>query len=154
MIIITNYVLPCIYSFFACIGFGLIFNIKGRKLLFSALGGMIGWLVYLISAGIYINDIPQYFLAAAAVSVYSEIMARVNKVPVTVYLVVSIIPLVPGGHIYYSMEALITGQKDLFFDKITYTFAIAGSIALGVFIFSSFARLLRNIKKKDIRHRN
>ena len=36
--------LPVLISFIACISFGIIFNIRGRNLLFSALGGAFSWM--------------------------------------------------------------------------------------------------------------
>ena len=135
-------ILPCICILVASVAFSIEFNIRGKKLIFATIGGTLSWTVYLLSAGIYTNDIPQYFLAAAAVSIYCEVLARINKVPTTVYLVISIIPLVPGGEIYYTMVAFINGQANLFVEKLMYTFGIAGSIALGVFAVTSIFRIL------------
>lgn len=78
-------------------------------LLLSSAGGALGWCVYLLCGGIK-NDIIQSFFAIIVVAVYSEIMARLYKAPATVYLVVGLIPLVPGGGIYYTMEYCINGD--------------------------------------------
>ena len=44
--LLTAYVLPCLWSFFACVGFGLVFNIQGRGILFCGVGAALGWLIY------------------------------------------------------------------------------------------------------------
>lgn len=141
-------IVPCLCIILSSIAFSIEFNLRGKKLIFATLGGTLAWVVYLLSAGIYINDIPQYFLAAAAVSVYSEILARINKVPATVYLVISVIPLVPGGDIYKTMVYFINGESDLFIQKLIYTLCISGSIALGVFIVTSIFRIINLARHK------
>ena len=69
-------------------------------------------------------------------------MARVMKAPATIFLIVGIIPLVPGGGLYYTMEALLSGDTALFAQTGLETAACAGAIAVGVSMVSSLARLL------------
>lgn len=133
--------LQCLCIVISSIAFSVEFNLRGKKLLLATLGGLLAWTVYLLSAGIYENDIPQYFLGAVAISIYSEILARIQKAPATVYLVISIIPLVPGGDVYRTMVYFINGEADLFLSKLMYTLSIAGVIALGVFAVTSIFRL-------------
>ena len=139
-------ILQCLCIVLSSIAFSIEFNLRGKKLVFAALGGLIAWVVYLLSTGIYKNDIPQYFLGAVAISAYAEILARINKVPATVYLVISIIPLVPGGDIYRTMVYFINGEAELFLEKLMYTLSIAGVIALGVFAVTSIFRILSSIR--------
>lgn len=143
-------IVPCLCISVSSIAFSIEFNIHGKKLIFATLGGTLAWIVYLLSSGIYANDIPQYFLGAIAISVYSEILARINKVPATVYLAISIIPLVPGGEIYHTMVAFISGNGDVFLQKLMYTFGIAGAIALGVFAVTSIFRIIAFVRIKKI----
>ena len=75
--------LPCLYAFLACVGFCLIFNIRGKMIIYASIGGALGWLIFELTA-FYGNDLIQYFAATVVISLYSEIMARVHKVPVTV----------------------------------------------------------------------
>lgn len=135
-------IFQCVCALIASFAYGIVVNIRGKKLIYISLGAMLGWVVYLLFSGIYRNDIPQYFLAAAAVSIYAEIMARVNKVPVTVYLAIALLPLVPGGIIYRAMVDVIDGNAEAFLEKLLYTFGVAGAIALGVFAISSLTRLI------------
>ena len=50
MEIFQTYLLPCIFAFVACIGFSVLFNIHGLGILICAVGGGLGWLVYLVTA--------------------------------------------------------------------------------------------------------
>ena len=81
-------ILPCIYAFFASFGFSYVFNLRGKNMFYAALGGGLSWFVYLLFAGCFSSDVPQFFLSMVAVSLYSEYMARKHHSPVTVYLVI------------------------------------------------------------------
>ena len=43
-------IINSIYAFFSSLGFGLLFNIKGKNLIFSSLCGGLGWFIYLFSS--------------------------------------------------------------------------------------------------------
>ena len=55
------------------------------------------------------------------------------KAPVTGFLTIGILPLVPGGGIYYTMEYCVSGQTSQFIETGIHTFAIAGALAVGGF---------------------
>ena len=143
-----TYFLPCVYAFFACIGFSMLFNIHGVGMLICAGGGFLGWLVYLLAAPLVHSDIIQSLFAALAISAWSEIMARLRKCPVTSYLLVALFPLVPGGGIYYTMEHAMSGDSALFLDSLLHTLGLAGALAVGVLLVSSLARLVTNYQNR------
>lgn len=91
----SQYVLPCLCAFAGCIGFTLVFNIHGPGKLIAGCGGALGWLVYLLAG----KTILAGFFAAMAISLFSEVMARIRRCPVTGYQLVALLPLVPGGGI-------------------------------------------------------
>ncbi len=144
-------ILPCLYSLIASIAFGVQFNIKLRHMIMAGIGGTLTQFIFLAFELSGITEMLCYFFSAAAVSAYSEIMARRLHVPVNMYLVIGIIPLVPGGYMYNTMITLIGGNTDLFFQMFLTAVGIAGSIAMGVFAVSAFVRLIRIIGHKTIR---
>ena len=87
------------------------------------------------------SDIVQSFLAALAISAWSEGMARLRKCPVTSYLLVALFPLVPGGGIYYTMEHAMNGETAQFLETLLHTLGLAGALAAGVLMVSSLMRL-------------
>ena len=134
--------LPCLYAVLACGGFCLIFEVKKPLfVLLCSLNGGVSWLVYLLLEGVC-PQATRYLIATIVVSVLAELMARVLKAPATIFLIVGIIPLVPGGGLYYTMEALLSGDTALFALTALETAACAGAIAVGVSMVSSLARLL------------
>ncbi len=121
--------------------FAVIYNTRGGNVLCSALGGAIGWLVYLLTGPILNSDIAQTFAGTIALAIFCEIIARVRKAPVTGFLIVSIFPLVPGASIYYTMLHAINGENDLFLTSLIHTIGIAGAIAVGSLLVSTIVRM-------------
>lgn len=139
---ITTLVLPCLWAFMACVGFCLVFNIQGRGMLICGFGGALGWFVYLVMLRIQTNDLLAAFLAAVAIAVFSELMARMRRCPVTGYLQVALLPLVPGAGIYYSMRHCVAGETDQFISTLLHTFGMAASLAVGAMLASTVLRAL------------
>ncbi|MCL2054827.1 MAG: threonine/serine exporter family protein [Oscillospiraceae bacterium] len=138
-----DFFLPSVKCFVASIAFGVQFNIKPRHLIGAAIGGFGCQLIFIITQATGASEIISCFTAALAITIYAEILARKLRVPVNMYLVVGIIPLVPGRYIYETMITLVDGDIDIFLRSFTDTIAIAGAIAMGVFSASSAVRLLK-----------
>ena len=128
--------LPCLCAFLACVGFTLIFNIHGAGKLIAGVGGALSWLVYLLAG----STIFAAFLAAVAIGVFAEIMSRVRLCPVTGYVLVALLPLVPGGGIYYAMRHGVAGEIDAFLSTLLHTFGMAAALAVGAMLASSAFR--------------
>lgn len=126
-------------SFVACFAFCFILNARGRFLFYAPLGSVLCWLSYL-TASHFLPELTSYFTATVVVSVYAEIMARRQKAPVTIFLLIGLLPLVPGGGIYYTMEYALEANTTAFLKQGLLTFGIAGSLALGVLVVSSLVR--------------
>lgn len=133
---ILDYALPCLCALLACTGFTLIFNIHGYGKLIAGVGGALGWLVYLLGD----KTIFAAFLAAAVIGVFAEVMSRVRRCPVTGYVLVALLPLVPGGGIYYAMRHCVAGETDLFLSTLLHTFGMAAALAVGAMLASSIFR--------------
>ena len=141
-----TYFLPCLWAFLACVGFCVIFNIR-TGVLICCFGGALGWLVYLLTMLVLGNDLLCNFLAAMVISLYSEIMARIRKCPVTGYLLVSFFPLVPGAGIYYTMQYVLRGDTEMFVQSGLHILGIAGCLALGVLVMSSIVRMIITFRR-------
>lgn len=134
-------------SFIASLGFGIIFNIKGKNLIFAALGGGLSWFCYLFFSKFNMSDVLSFFLSSVIFSIYSEICARILKTPVTTIVICALIPLVPGAGMYYTMYETITGNVLGAIELGLTTIANAGSLALGVIFVSTITRQITNFKK-------
>ena len=137
-------------GFLGSLGFSILFNIRGRKLWVASLGGLISWTIFLLLEPVFQGEASRYFFAAAAVTVYSEVFARVLKTPTTTFLVSSIVPLIPGGSLYYTMNYAVQGQMDKFASQGMHTAAIAGVMAVAILLASTTVRMLSARRNKHI----
>lgn len=136
-----------IASFVGSLGFAILYNLRGKKLWMAGISGMVSWIVYLIVW----DQMPSTFvanLAAAAVAtIYAETMARILKTPVTVFLITGIIPLVPGGNLYYTMNYVLAKQWRLSSMYGQKTLLIAVAVAAGIMVASSIYGICASVWK-------
>ena len=135
-----------ICAFIATLGFGILFNVRDKNLLFASLGGALGWLAYLISLNMSNSVMLATFIASIVISIYAEIFSRVLKNPVTLFLICALIPLAPGSGVYYTILAAVQGEVLQSLNKGIETLSIAGLIALGIITVSTLSRLIQRIE--------
>lgn len=134
-------------AFMASFGFGIIFNIRGKNLIFAALGGGLSWFCYLFLTHNDISDIISLFISSIIFSIYSEIFARILKTPVTTLAICSLIPLVPGAGMYYTMYETILGNISTAVSLGLKAISSAGALALGLIFVSTITKQVTNFKK-------
>ena len=140
MDIIREFVIPALLSFAGALGLGVRYNIRRVHIVAASVGVMVCKLIYMIMQYADMSETMACFFAALAAAAYSEILARVFRSPVTMYLIVSIIPIVPGMSAYYTMLALVTGDNDTFTFRMIETFKMSGAIAIGIFLVPAVIR--------------
>lgn len=138
--IIHSYPVQILASIIGCLGFSFIFNIHGSGFLLCALGGGLSWAAFSV-VSLFGSELMAYFTAAVISAVYSETMARVRKYPAISYLVISLMPLIPGAGVYYTTNHLVRGNMSAFATRGCYTLAIAGTIAVAILMVSTLVRL-------------
>lgn len=138
-----EWLLPIVSAALGSLSFAMFFGVRSCKLWFSLLGGALNWGLYLLAMKkMGLPATMAYALGAAAGTLYAEILARIVKTPVTVFVITSVIPMVPGGSLYYTMLGLLQGDKATFVDRGLYTLSAAGAMALGIFAATMLFRLL------------
>lgn len=151
----TEMLIQLAAAFFGTLGFALIFQVRRKLLFWTALGGMISWAVYLVLDYALHTIFVPYMCAAVAAALYAEIMARIQKVPATTYLILALIPSIPGGALYYTMsnvvmkkwpEALADGKRTL-----QYALAIAVGISIVWALTQIIWRIRAAVQKKSVR---
>ncbi len=130
-----------ISSFVGCVGFAILFNMHGKTVFASSLGGMLTWMVYLMVADSGAGVIEANFWSSLFAGFFAEIMARTQKKPAFGYLVVAIFPLLPGAGVYYTMNYAVRRQMSLFAATGMRTAAIAGIMAVGILLASTLIRM-------------
>lgn len=149
-----NYCIPCFAAFCACIGFSLLYQIRGVKIIIAAGCGAFAWAVYLIAAeAVGVSALAAYFWAGAAAAFYAELSAKCLHIPVTVCLIPGIIPTVPGLTIYKTMRECLLGNAQGFLLGGIETLKIGGAIALGLIFVSSCFRILRALLNRSMQQK-
>ncbi len=136
------------WAFLSITGFSIRINLKGIKVFFIALGAGLNWASYLIILHYSKSLLLSVFVATILVCSYSEIVARLNHTPVSVFVTCVIIPLVPGSSLFYSMRAYLSGDRALASHHIANVFLIAGTIAMAIAVVSSFTLLGKRLRMK------
>lgn len=139
-----------IYAFIVSLGFGVLFNVRDKNLFFAALGGAVGWFFYSLTLNLSDSNVLAMLIASISISVYAEIFSRVLKNPVTLFLVCSLIPLVPGSGMYYTVFEAVKGNV---FESLNYgieTISLAGVIAVGIILVSTLSRLFQKLKMRKL----
>ncbi|HJA71539.1 MAG TPA: threonine/serine exporter family protein [Candidatus Lachnoclostridium stercoravium] len=137
-----------IAAFVGSLGYGIIFNVRRGHLISAAFGGMLTWAVYLISAAVTGGIIAPSVIGGAFAAMYAEILARIRKAPANQFLVVSLMPLVPGRALYYTMSCAV--QRDWLESRYygTQTLQYALGIAAGMCLVWAFWDMARKIAEK------
>lgn len=127
----------------ATLGFSILFYVHPRRLLVATLGGVLTCGVYLLFGLLFETELLPNFVAALFGAVYSEVCARITRVPVPVYMIPCVIPLVPGSGLYATMFALVSGSYAEAAAVGLTTLQIALGIAGGIIAASVLGIFLR-----------
>lgn len=140
--------ITCFVSFVACAGFVIVFNIHGKGKLLCALGGAITWAAYCLALELGCGNYLCCFIATCVAAAFSEIMARARKYPAISYLVISLLPLIPGAGIYYTALHAIRGDMVMASQYGINTLAVAGVMAAGILVISTAVRMWTDRKTR------
>lgn len=133
------------YGFFSTLGFAILFQAPKKSLITNGIIGGIGWIVYKY---LMLNGYSILFSAMVASIIIGSISAITSvfiKMPAITFFAPSIIPLVPGGGMYYTMYYLIMQETDKFGAKALETTLTALAIAMGIFLSVSTVNTIRSI---------
>ena len=145
----TKYIIEIITAFFGTLGFSLVFKSKSKLILVNSIGGAFIWLVYLMLFSNTDNIFISYLLAAIAAGIYSEITARIYKTPATTILIPTIVPMIPGASLYYTLRAFFKNDLNELMLNGGNTLKIATAIALGIIIVSAVVKIINLVNKKS-----
>ena len=126
----------------------ILFNVHDWGSVLCALGSALTWIVYLLCSQAGASVYSANFFSEVVAAVYSEGMGRWRKCPVTSYLVISSIPLLPGAGIYYTMSIGLSGKVQEALQKGLETAGIAGSLAVGILLVSTVFRAVNARRRR------
>jgi len=131
-------------SLLATMAFGVIFNVPKKSILSGGIIGMVGWVLYISLINRSSFDMVSATLTSAfVVATLSQFLARYQKMPVTVFSIAGIIPLVPGGLAYDTMRHFVEDDYTTAIKLATETFLLSGAIAFGLVFSGVISQILR-----------
>ena len=124
----------------------ILFNIERKNLIWAGLCGATGWTAYKSVLILTKSNIFAVFVAAMAISLISEVMAKILKTPSTVFYIPSLFPIVPGIPAYYTVLYIIDKKIIDAAYKGLETLGSAGAIAFGILLISTIFRYINTQK--------
>ena len=137
-----EFVIQTLMGAIGSVGFAVVFNVRGRKLLLFFLGSALDWAVYLIAVHHGYNEFVGMLLATMTAALLSEVFARIIRAPVLILLVPTLVPLIPGRGLYNTMDALIRGERARFLVSGISTVSCAAAICLGIICVTAITHML------------
>lgn len=99
-------------ALFSTVGYCLLMNVPRNKIVPASINGMLSWGLYLLLKDHIESVFYLLVVVASFTAAYSEVAAKIAKTPATVFLLPGLIPLIPGGFVYYAMLGLVLEPVD------------------------------------------
>nr|WP_259276407.1 threonine/serine exporter family protein [Lactococcus laudensis] len=135
-------------AYISVFAFGIMLNIPRRTLNRAGIVGASAWLIYELVFVLTQNLLDKNWrivlgtmLASAMIGVMSLSMSRAQKVPVLIYNIPGIFPLVPGAQAYQVVRNLVVGNREVAGQNFELLVIIAGAIVIGFWIAEIINRL-------------
>ncbi len=132
----------------ATLSFSILFSTPKKEFIFCAFTGAIGWFFYQLVYLVYPSVILATFGGAIVITLVSRIFAVNRRVPVTIFLIAGIFPLVPGAGIYFTTYYVFMNDMELSFEYGRDTLGIALAIIFGMMIIFLLPQKMFNYKWK------
>lgn len=145
---IEEIIIKLVFSTVSAFGFSIMFYVRPRRLPLATLGGFVTFAIYLL-LGFYVeSEFLCNMVASTFGGLYAELLARRTHVPVTVYTIPCVIPLVPGSVLYRTMSSLVQGHLGNALNYGLKTVTVALGIASGIMAGSVIAILYRSLRQR------
>jgi uncharacterized membrane protein YjjB (DUF3815 family) len=138
-------------SFLATGGYAVLYQVPKKALVCVGLVGMGAFFTQEVVAHFGATSIGAAFAGGLFVATSSEWLARWMRMPISVFVVGGIVPLVPGSVAYATMREFVTGNYTQGLARGTETMLIASAISAGLVLAGTIVRLDRRIRR-DRKH--
>lgn len=110
------------------IGFGMMFHLPNRYLAAATLGGGASWALYLLAGSFIEGVLIPALIASAFSALYAELLAHFHDTPSLLFVIPTVVPLIPGAPLYYAMSFAVVADW-----AAVSTYAVrCGAFALGI----------------------
>ena len=144
---VSQILTPILTGTLGTFAFALVFRMRKRLLLWTVLCGCLTMGLYVLCVQFTDLSFWQNLFPALFATAFAEVLARLTRAPTTPYIVCSIIPLVPGGALYYTMYHFIHGEMEPFREMLLQTLRVSAGLAVGILCVSAVMQVVLNVKK-------
>lgn len=137
-------VIHCLFSYLSTVTFGIVTNVPRKVLNTCGITGAVGWMIYWSTKNLDAGVIFANFLGAIGIGLSSIYFSRRKKMPMTIFNIPSLVPLVPGGPAYQAVRSIVLGDYVSGVHFIIKVIMTAGAIAAGFMVTGIIERLLKN----------
>jgi uncharacterized membrane protein YjjB (DUF3815 family) len=127
------------------------FGVEKRSIIWVMLASFLCCLTYEVAMELGGGLFTASILGSSVTTLYSYVMARVIKTPVTVMIIPGIIILVPGGKLYYTMLGAVSSDMEMFAKHGKEALLVASGLALGIIAVTAVSRPINAILNRIIR---
>lgn len=140
-------IVQIVTAFLGSLGFAYMFNLGKRNVIPAAVNGMCTWVVYILIRAIIDDVFIPSLVATLWAAIYAEVAARVMKAPANQYLIVGVIPLLPGAPLYYTLSAAFVSDwaAAKMYGNNTMLFALG--IAVGISAVCGVDEIIRKLRE-------
>jgi Uncharacterized conserved protein len=124
-------------SFFACFFFAIIYNTPKKELPFCGLIGSLGYAVFYCFTTPYNMPMFGAFFSTILICIMARFFAAKHKMPVMMYVLPAVFPIVPGAGIYYALYAFMINDLYGAAKQGIDAFKISGIIVVAMLIVLS-----------------
>ena len=135
-------------SFLAGAGFGMLQSAPKKAVVWGGVLGMIGYMAYWALMQLGVTEAPAMFLGMLLAAIGAQVSARKIKMISTVFVTISMMPMVPGLGLYRAMSALAQGDLSYGGEVGAHTMLLILMIAMGIGLASSMAGIRISGRRK------
>lgn len=137
-----------LFSYLSTITFGIVTNVPRRVLNACGITGAVGWMIFWFSKNLETGEIFANFLGSVGIGIVSIYFSRKRKMPMTIFNIPSLVPLVPGGAAYQAVRNIVLGDYIAGSQEALKVILTAGAIAAGFMVTGIFERILKALIDK------
>lgn len=148
---IIRYLIVMLAAMIGTLGVALAFNVEKRVIGWALLASLLCCIAYDVTVGLGAGLFIASVISSGVTTLYSYVMARVVKTPVTVMIIPGIIILVPGGKLYYTMLGAVSSDMEMFSRNGVDALLVASGLAIGIIAITAVSRPINALLNKIMR---
>lgn len=135
-------------TFVASMGFALLFNVRKGHVAIASLGGVVAYAAFELADAALGSMFISALIASTVAAVYSETLAFRLKVPDSTFFIISVIPIVPGRYLYYTMYSAVNMAWDELATFGSSALMTSAGIAAGICLVAAFMQIVQGLRAK------